>query len=255
MNATRKIFIYGLLLLASNVCAILMAKYHEKNIVHKNLNDQAYAISSVIQSNLAENSQALGRMANRWQSQNKTPEDLWRADAKAYAHDIIGAFGVGYANKDSQILWLEPAESNKQAIGFYLNSEANRKQALETSLITKRPAITKSITLKQSGLGFLHLHPVFLQNGSHDGFVYLASRFDEYFNKLITSKELCFKVFENNNAIFNNCETAQASKFHFINEATGSSTLTGLVNWKIEVVPTIELHDHLKGLFFQLLLQ
>lgn len=69
------------------------------------------------------------------------------------------------------ITYIEPEETNRQALGLNIAFEANRKQAADLSRQTGKPAITKRIFLVQDEErtpGFLLLHPMF-REGSEPG--------------------------------------------------------------------------------------
>jgi len=223
-----------------NILMLLFAQHIEKRQL---LDDQRLRLTAAITSiedNLRENSLALERMAQRWNRGHGTAESDWRSDAKAYSRDLLGVVATGYADSQSKIKWIEPMDENLAAVGFVLASESHRSQALETARLTNKPTMTAPISLRQSGLGHLILMPVFQENRL-DGYVYLVSRYSEYFPKLLRDDESIYIITSGSDMVYQSKEHIEPGTEEL---AVSSDRLIHLSNsWSMKILPTLKKID------------
>lgn len=94
------------------------------------------------------------------------------------------------------IRYIEPVESNREAVGLDIASEASRRKAAQTSMNTGQPALTGPITLVQAtgkkGEGFLFMLPFYREytrggkgQGDVQGWIYTPLIIDEVLADLI----------------------------------------------------------------------
>jgi PAS domain S-box-containing protein len=177
------------------------AVYVEKIQLKNQTAMKVQAMQELVQAELQGFSKSLMRMAHRWVVAGSTPEYLWRADALAYFDHMAGITGLGYADAQTVIRWIEPKATNEAAEGFQLNSEALRDYAIRMARLSQHAALTRAIGLKQGGLGFLLLVP--LQNqGMELGFVYMAVRYDEFIRHQLRWDGYSLTIREGDTVIF-----------------------------------------------------
>lgn len=224
-----------LILIGLNIVTYFTARNFERQTQVEYVRSELRSLEMIILNNLRENSLALQRMAKRWKTDEGTPEHRWRSDALSYSSDLIGVTGTGYANKNSVITWIEPSKENQSAIGFQLNTEPKRRIAIEKALETNKAQLTNAIHLKQGGNGYLMLLPVYVKN-QHDGFIYLISRYDYYFNNILSNQNYSISISENGQQIYsNNIESDQIAFFE-----SSDPEFIQKTGWKIEISPTKE---------------
>ncbi len=230
-----------------NLLILYFANNYQRRIFKEQFQVALQGYAQLINATLHDNRLALARMSQRWTIQGGTPEKIWRSDAQAYARDLRGAYGIGYADRNSVIQWLEPEEPNKAALKFRLGSESRRREALEKAKETSIAQITKPIQLKQGGYGFLMLSAVY-KGHQHDGYVYLAVRFENYLQPLLSNDRYCVKVRFDEEGIFDSCKAQD----HAIDEAgiyevSGANLIPEAAGWTLELEPQANYLTELKA--------
>jgi PAS domain S-box-containing protein len=136
---------------------------------------------------LQERTQALERMAKRWEIQGKPPREYWEADARSYIEDYGGFQAIEWADSSFHIRWIVPLKGNEVAQNLDLTLEPRRRMALEAARNQHQITLTRTINLKQGGQGFLVYIPI-SQEQNFDGFilgVFHTQKFlDNIFNDL-----------------------------------------------------------------------
>jgi signal transduction histidine kinase/ActR/RegA family two-component response regulator len=177
------------------------AVYVEKIQLKNQTAMKVQAMQELVQAELQSFSKSLQRMAHRWVVAGSTPEYLWRADALSYFNHMVGIVGVGYADSQTVIRWIEPKATNEAAEGFQLNSEPLRDYAIRMARLSQNAALTRAVNLKQGGLGFLLLVP--LQNkGMELGLVYMAVRYEEFIRHHLRWEGYALSIREGDTVIF-----------------------------------------------------
>jgi hypothetical protein len=119
---------------------------------------------------LQERTQALERMAKRWEIQGKPPREYWEADARSYIEDYGGFQAIEWADSSFHIRWIVPLKGNEVAQNLDLTLEPRRRMALEAARNQHQITLTRTINLKQGGQGFLVYIPI-SQEQNFDGFI------------------------------------------------------------------------------------
>jgi sensor domain CHASE-containing protein len=82
---------------------------------------------------LQERTQALERMAKRWEYSGKPPKDYWEADAKLYVENFSGFQAIEWVDPSFYVGWIVPMKGNEAVQNLYLGFEPRRKMALEAA--------------------------------------------------------------------------------------------------------------------------
>lgn len=234
-----------IILFIINLATWYFASQIEEDNIRKLSRSHFLTVQKVLKDNLRENSLALQRMAKRWSTDRGSQEKTWRSDALSYSNDLLGVVGTGFADRESRIKWIEPADLNRSAIGFKLDSEQVRKKAIENSLSSRGPVVTGLIQLRQDGLGYLIICPVYVDNDL-DGFVYLVARYSDYFAEMISSDEFKISVREQDINIYSDSEEVSRSQMQKLGYK-GNVQINEEVNWVVTSIPTEKLLSSNQG--------
>ncbi|TGL86479.1 PAS domain S-box protein [Leptospira congkakensis] len=243
-NRVSYVTYIGLLLL--NVLAYFLSFQLGIRNLKNDINNHLNSMEKVIEDNLRENQLALKRMGNRWSQIGGTPENLWRYDAISYSKDLLGIVGVGYADSNTKIKWVEPIKTNSSAIGFQLNSDERRRIAINKAININNHVMTLPINLKQGGRGYLILYPVF-KNGLNDGFVYLVGRYKDYFPNLLRDNNFFYQVYSGKELVYSTNFTNNQRYENL--SATTETQIKNSIDWKIKITPTKKIYNDIIYLF------
>jgi two-component system, LuxR family, sensor histidine kinase DctS len=174
----------------------------QKNLI------EAKALKKAILQLLVDRSASLLRMGDRWEAAGRTRETPWRRDAAQYLKHYPSYLALGYADSTSVVKWLEPplAVIPKPVVGFQISSEKKRNDAVQRSMVSKKPEFTKSISLRHGGQGFLEILAVY-HSGIFDGYIFGTSRYSDFFRTFqypdqAPGQALHFNVLEDGELIY-----------------------------------------------------
>jgi PAS domain S-box-containing protein len=185
------------------------AVYVEKMQLKHQVDLKVHAMQDLVRAELQSFSKSMMRMAKRWVVAGSTPEYLWRADALNYFDHMNGIAGIGHADASTVIRWVEPEGSNASAVGFQLNSDSTRDDAIRMARHLKEAVLTNAIQLKQGGLGFLLLVPLQHQ-GQELGLVYMIVRYNDFIRHILRMDGYALTIREGKATLF---EHKQAADF------------------------------------------
>lgn len=140
---------------------------------------------------------ALDRMVQHHFGDTDEMRRYWKPDAENDYKDFAGLQAVEWADASTRVQWIYPLKGNESAAGLVLNHEGEQEEAIQTALKNKKGTITKLTNLKQSGLGFLSIHPTY-EGSEHSGFIVGVFRTADIFCKM-TNKNFYQEIkFEDN---------------------------------------------------------
>jgi signal transduction histidine kinase/ActR/RegA family two-component response regulator len=198
--------IRGPLALAAALTLVTFGSWHlvllsEERIIRKETDLASDAYVSLLEKSLEEKALILIRMVRRWEVSGGTPQRTWRQDASAYHQHFDGHAGIAYADRDAVVRWAEPYEYNRQALGFSLRTEPLRWEAVERAVRSRAPEITRTLSLKIGGLGFLQITPIF-KRGAVDGYIFAVVKYEQFFDSIFKGKSFDVAVFEGSRRIY-----------------------------------------------------
>lgn len=107
-------------------------------------------------------------------------------------------------NEYFPVLYIEPLENNKEALGFDLSSSPSRLKTIMESINLREPKISKTVDLIQNKKGFLAFLPIFDNTSKNiKGFILGVFILEDIFFKSVSnndlSKEINYEIFDTTN--------------------------------------------------------
>lgn len=230
---------------------ILRAQHRAQ--IERIVTERQAQITAVLENELRQLVQALGRMASRWETNGTMTQELWTIDAQNYLDNFGYYQAIEWADPSFKVQWIEPLEGNEQAQGLDLSFEPRRREALIAARETGTYTSTKSIDLVQGGKGFIIFYPI----GSREtfgGFILGVFRIESLFSKLTTQlrSDFAIEVREDGAVIYSSFESKRGTSY-------ASATLTParvdvLGNeWSLALYPRLSflntIESHVPALF------
>jgi len=210
--------------------------------IKRNAELAAASISHQITAHIETRTQALARMAKRWERRGGTPQTEWEADALNYYQDFSGFQAIEWVDESYYVRWIVPLAGNEVIKNLNLTFEERRRTALDKAKQTRKMTMTRTVTLPQGGKGFLACIALFSDN-DFNGFVISVFR-TQLLLDTILDKNLTQKY---NVAIFDGSEQIYASHQEGINSqrqtqwAHNAQIKIHGVTWSVRVSPTAAL--------------
>jgi PAS domain S-box-containing protein len=153
----------------------------ELNQQQENYEQLAEHIKRYIESNMDSQILALRRLADRWEYNNGTPQDVWEKDALAYYHDYEMHQAIEWVDANSLIQWVVPKQGNEGVIGMNVEFSDKRISAISQAREQDKTVISEFIKLKQGDAhGFLVYLPLYYDE-KFDGYITAVYNLDKYF--------------------------------------------------------------------------
>ncbi|MBP7845099.1 MAG: CHASE domain-containing protein [Proteobacteria bacterium] len=230
------LFILGAWILGS--FSVFMLENFEKNEFNNYFDTQTSEGIEKIKVRMSKYESALRGGAGLFLASKSVEKDDWKSytDSLSIKENFPGIMGIGFikylpanevdeffekVKKDQQsdfeiynlnntsynkmktsypILYLEPLDSNKKAIGLNIASEINRKEAADIATETKQPTLSKTITLVQDNkkrAGYLLLYPVYKESKLL-GWIYSPIVLDEFLGGILSpsTSQIGFRVYD-----------------------------------------------------------
>lgn len=150
----------GIIVLAATLFLRQALIAQEEAAIDRTLRLQAENAKIHLTENLLGQTQALVRMAKRWERQGKPRQDIWEAEAKLYVQDYPGFQAIEWVDTTNHVRWIMPLEGNEAALNLNVGFEPKRLKALEGARNTSQLVFTSSIELNQGGKGFRLFVPI-----------------------------------------------------------------------------------------------
>jgi PAS domain S-box-containing protein len=227
-------FFYGLVLFLGFLFVWQFLINEEQKYFHNLVSMRAVSVKDELLSKLDETSLALQRLASRTTYLGSKDKDFLAMDAHAYLNHIKILNRIGLIDKDFKVIWSFPKDLSWQVKDFNQSIDSNRKSAIETSMKTNGPTLSRTIELRSGGKGFLL--PVPLHHKKDPAkFLYATIKADKLFQSLTNADEnYQMAIYEGGKQIF------QSTKFkNAKNELAKISVLNwNSSSWEIVVAPS-----------------
>jgi two-component system sensor histidine kinase UhpB len=146
-----------------------------EQLLVREIESQAAAVQLEIAARLDDRVRALSRMAAAWSEGGPPSEARWRADARQHYDPVDGYQAIQWVDPEMRVVWVEPQQSNEEAIGRDLGGEPVRRAAMDLARKQRAPAMTAPVALAQGGTGVLVFIPLFEDERFHG---FLVAVFD-----------------------------------------------------------------------------
>lgn len=104
---------------------------------------------------------SLVRMARRWEFSGRPTRAEWENDAKNYCADFPDFQAIEWVDTSRVVQWIVPLEGNEAKLNQNLTIEERRHTAIEATLKSHEPQVTRIVQLFRGGLGFIVYVPIY----------------------------------------------------------------------------------------------
>lgn len=195
----------GLIVIAFTLWqAVLTSQQYQ---VHSLIHSKVRLIEQVVTQYMSDIYAALDRIDQRWEAQGGTSKDAWMSDANNYLAGFPTLGGLAISDVNSRIQWIAPdTEDQRRRIGFNLESETRRAQAIHLAKQTRMPQETGVLALITGGQGFLYVAPLYV-GGEYQGVLTAGFEIHTLLNSLLSEDTLnsfYITVYEGDTPIYTN---------------------------------------------------
>ncbi len=149
------------------------------------MREDAYFIESGMQEYVLDTYSALDRLAQRWEFQHRTPEDVWRKDVEKYLEYFPTLASISWVKADNHLGMAMPKEIEPILKKFDFSKDKDRGPTIQAARETGEPQSTGILTFLTDGQrGFGYYHPVYI-NGAYDGVITAAFSAEKLLNRLV----------------------------------------------------------------------
>lgn len=194
----------------------LALKSQEENDLRAYISQDARYIELGIKEYMQDSYASLNRFALRWETQGRTPEPVWRADAGQYLQHFKPITIMSWIDTNNRIRWSMPQKNEILLKDIDIAADPARRDVIRKAMETKSPQTSGVVRFTSDGkLGFGYFHPVFV-NGQYDGIMafgynvnnLLDHFFDEVFAKSMRGKYY-FEISEQGQQFFSTLPEGQ----------------------------------------------
>jgi signal transduction histidine kinase len=221
-----------------SVCVWNAMESWEQSNIDEITTESSQSVARHLERVLDDRFMQLERMASRWEMDDGTHEQSWRADALNFVAGNPGLQAVEWVDTKNIVRWVEPIEGNEKVVGMYGSFDDKRMNAQNASHQERAIRATKTISLVQGGNGFLVYVPVVV-DGKHDGFILGVFNVSSFLTHSLegTTYEHEVLVSENGEEIFSTELEADVELYR----ADPVSLQIAGVDWKVHLRPTKNL--------------
>ncbi|MEO5822654.1 MAG: ATP-binding protein [Vicinamibacteraceae bacterium] len=206
------------------------------------LQEKSEVLRDAAAARLTERTDAIVRMARRWEVSGRPSEIEWRADASLHYAHAPDYRALVWLDAGGVLRWVVPMARHEALIGTSFASTDERQHAFERARDGGRPVITPTIPLRFGGRGFLIMVPVRDQSSQFDGVLAAVVVSDRFFGHILpVGSDVGLDIREDGASIFASPITSHASSPSFASAAmpVGAGT-----RWSLRLVPGAALFDH-----------
>ena len=247
-NIRLSIIIYILVVTAMLLISLIgytILIRHQSKQIYTNISHTVKSFSINVQNKLKSDMLPVERMAKRWAARGGIPKAEWMLDAKNYVHDNPSYQAIEWIDPSYHVRWIVPRKGNEKALNLNINFEKKRKVAFDHSRDNNETVITKIITLKQGGKGFLIVIPI-NKDKTFKGFILAVFRIKKFLSPLINEsiyKYYNIYLYENNSLVFSNLPYDNLDLKYTINNNIDIKQ----VHWRIDFIPDKQYIHSLKS--------
>jgi len=194
---------------------------------------EAERVRLEISETLLQTSQALQRFSTRVQYLGTKDKKYLEIDSNSYLAQLPLLKRIGILDTNYRVLWSYPQGISFQVKNFDESSDPVRREAIEDARFTHKASLSRAVTLRSGGLGFIMPVPIFA-GGKFSGVVYASVEASSLFHSFANDKDFAIEIYEGGREIFRSGESV--SRF---NELKHRSEISwGKTRWQIDAIPT-----------------
>lgn len=130
--------------------------------------------------------EALTRMARRWDFFGRPTQEVWKFDTEMVHADFKGYQGIAWVDTSNVIRWIAPERANEAALGFDVRRDPRRAEAMEQASERKEVVFSRVVELAVGGRGMVAFIPV-SDRGRADGYIYATFRIGPLLQTILAS--------------------------------------------------------------------
>ncbi len=131
--------------------------------------------------------EALTRMARRWDFFGRPTQEEWKFDTELVHADFKGYQGIAWVDTSNVIRWIAPERANEAALGFDVRRDPRRAEAMEQASERNEVVFSRVVELAVGGRGMVAFIPV-SDRGRADGYIYATFRIGPLLQTILASE-------------------------------------------------------------------
>lgn len=150
-------------------------KISNKEVIEK----QAHLVKQEITNKVNSSAKALNRLAARWESHQRIPQDEWNSNVTQLINDLDALTTVEWVDANYHVRRLIPFVGNEKLLGFNIDFEGEHREALRIAEESDIITITPPIRIVQGYDAFVTYIPLYI-NSHFDGFIVGIYNLDDF---------------------------------------------------------------------------
>lgn len=185
-------------------------------------------------------SEALQRMARRWEIRNGTPPNEWHADAGEYVENVSGLNAIGWVDNRGVLRRLSPQAKNQSLLGHNFTENKITALGLRQARQSGKRQVTNPIPMFNQGLHILVFIPLEVATGS-DGFIVGFFQIQDLLSPLYNTAKTTGYHLQVSGQKQTLLETDEAYLEDHAQWRRNSTLVLGNLKWRIDAVPLPKL--------------
>jgi len=150
-------------------------KISNKEVIEK----QAHLVKQEITNKVTSSAKALNRLATRWGSHQRIPQDEWDSDVTQLINDLDALTTVEWVDANYHVRRLIPFVGNEKLLGLNIDFDGEHREALRIAEESDIITITPPIRIVQGYDAFVTYIPLYI-NSHFDGFIVGIYNLDDF---------------------------------------------------------------------------
>jgi signal transduction histidine kinase/integral membrane sensor domain MASE1 len=160
----------------------------ERDSILEEVADKAGEVDARLRLRVSERVAALKRMAERWNTDNGTPEARWRHDAANHVAQVGGLRTLEWIDSTYHVRWTQSLAGNEAAVGLDIRFDAAHAAALRGAAERGEVTVTPPFDLVRGLPGFIAYAPV-TRDGRFDGFIAAQFATNDFFEGAMRTEQ------------------------------------------------------------------
>jgi len=222
------------------LCLQLLSQQHAE--IQAMIRTQVLFVKNKMESELKARILPLERMAWRWQIRGQPDDVDLQSDAALVMSSYRGFQAIEWVDPVFHVRQVAPRRGNEAELGSDLGLDERRRVALEAAQDAHAVMVSRSVTLRPAGQGFLVCVPIF-QSEKFRGYLVGVFRYPELLHLILEDVALddWVTVYEGPEKIYNRVDTSSAREEAWAQEA---DIKLQQLTWRARIWPKPETLAH-----------
>lgn len=151
----------GLAIIAASLVFFQALESRQNQQVAQAVKASSDGVASIVGIRTEARIHGLERMAKRWEFAGRPDEAVWENDVKNYLNDSPDFQAIEWIDSSHVVRWIVPLTGNEAKVNRNTITEERRLAAVELSLKSHEPVMTRVVELFRGGLGFVIYVPIY----------------------------------------------------------------------------------------------